>query len=474
MPMIVDPSAPQITPPTTLTSPDGFLTAVVDEQWAGVYLGVDYKSPADTARNLALNPSAEVDLSNTVTLGASITRSRITTDARFGTACVELTHTGAAAQAGQLWLMPEQGPGTTLRISIWVKVVSGTPTPGYIALRHGTDAPIQIPLSAVPAAGNWTRLDASYTLGPAETADRFGIALNGASGVVWRADAAMCDPSTELHPYVDGAQPGCVWDGTPHASTSRRLTSAQPWQDVRKVHITRQDPGAAEAVGVRSGDLAWAVEGVGQAYDHEAPLGVAVVYSARPQYADGSWGETSSLGLVVPAPAPAASRDLWLKSLDEPGLSMRVMYGPDQGTTSEGRQETADRTGTPYMAVAYDTAAAPAESVQVDVLAEDIEQFRRLIRAGVLLAQVRPGYQKPDRFFVPGTVGEKATGKLGVTGGYTVTFDIVPIERPAAAGQPMRAPAWSYDALAAAFATYDAVTASYATYAALATNGAVT
>ncbi|MEU0216854.1 hypothetical protein ABZ281_17795 [Streptomyces sp. NPDC006265] len=295
MPMIVDPSAPQVTPPATLTSPDGFLTAVVDEQWAGVYLGVDYKTPA-----------------------------------------------------------------------------------------------------------------------------------------------------------------------------------AVGWQDIRKVAITRQDPGAAAPVGVRSGDLAWAIEGVGQAYDHEAPLGVAVAYTARPQYADGSWGDESSLGLVVPAPAPAQTRDLWLKSLEEPGLSMRVMYGPDQGTTSEARQESTARTGTPYTAVAYDTAAAPAETVSVDVLAADIEQFRLLIRSGVLLAQVRPGYQKPDRFFVPGAVSEKATGKLGSTGGYTVTFDIVPIERPATGGQPMRAPAWSYDALAAQFATYDAVSSSYPSYAALATNGAVT
>ncbi|MEY2249307.1 hypothetical protein AB8A21_41420, partial [Streptomyces sp. BF23-18] len=125
---------------------------------------------------------------------------------------------------------------------------------------------------------------------------------------------------------------------------------------VRKVQITRQDPGAAAPVGVRSGDLAWAIEGVGQAYDHEAPLGVAVAYTARPQYADGTWGPESSLGLLIPAPLPAQSKDLWLKSLETPGLSLRVMLGPPQGTTSSARQDTTARTGTPYTAVAYDTA----------------------------------------------------------------------------------------------------------------------
>ncbi|MFE9920471.1 hypothetical protein ACFYQA_02455 [Streptomyces sp. NPDC005774] len=297
MPMIVDPSAPQISLPTTVTSPDGWLTAVVDDQWAGVYLGVDY-------------------------------------------------------------------PG-----------------------------------GAVP--------------------------LPGAGQVV-------------------------------------------------RTLITRQDPGGGVPVPVRSADLAWALDGVGQGYDHEAPLGVAVAYTARPQYADGSWGPSSSLGLVVPAPAPAQTKDLWLKSLEEPGLSMRVMYGPAQGTSSAARQEVADRTGSPYTAVAYDTAAAPSEAVQVDVLSQDIERFRELIRSGVLLAQVRPGYRILDRFFVPGEVGEKPTGKLGATGGYTVTFTIEPIERPATAGQPMRAPGWSYDAMAAQFASYDAVTASYSSYVALATNGVVT
>lgn len=245
-------------------------------------------------------------------------------------------------------------------------------------------------------------------------------------------------------------------------------------EDVRKVLLTRQDPGASAAAPVRSGNLAWAVEGVGQAYDHEAPLGVAVAYTARPLYADGTWGDETSLAVVVPAPDPARIQDLWIKSLETPGLSMRVMYGADQGTSSEARQDIAPRSGTPYTAVAYDTAAAPAESVQIDVLAANIVRFRELIRSGILLVQNRPGYDKPDRFFVPGTVTEKATGKLGSTGGYTVTFDIVPIERPDTVGQPMSAPGWSYDALAAAFATYDAVTSSYATYAALATDGAVT
>ncbi|MGW6008680.1 hypothetical protein [Streptomyces sp. NPDC055210] len=280
--------------------------------------------------------------------------------------------------------------------------------------------------------------------------------------------ATVTSPEGWLTAVIDEPWAGVVlaYDGT-------ASTPLADVDDVRKVLITRQDPGASAPVPVRSGDLAWAVEGVGQAYDHEAPLGVAVAYTARPLYADGTWGPSTSLAVLVPAPAPAQSRDLWIKSVEEPGLSMRVMLGPAQGTTSAGRQDTAARSGSPFMAVAYDTAGAPAEQVSVDVLADDIVRWRKLIRSGVLLAQVRPGYQQADRFFVPGDVGEKPTGKLGSTGGYTVTFDITPQERPDTVGQPMCSPGWSYDLLAGAFATYDAVGASYSSYAALATNGAV-
>ncbi|MFE9937396.1 hypothetical protein [Streptomyces hirsutus] len=277
----------------------------------------------------------------------------------------------------------------------------------------------------------------------------------------------VTSPDGWLTAALDATWAG-VWLAVDYTAGGTPLAAAG---DVRKVLITRTDPGAAP-VPVRSADLAWAVEGVGQAYDHEAPLGAGVVYTATPLFKDGRWGAPSSLGLIVPAPEPAQAKDLWLKSLDEPGLSMRVMLGPPQGTTSAGRQDTASRSGSPYTAVAYDTPAAPAETVKVDVLAEDIDQFRRLIRSGVVLAQVRPGYRIPDRYFVPGDVSETPTGKLGITGGYAVVFDIVPIERPATAGQPMAAPGWSYDRLAEQFATYDAVGASYSSYLSVATNGA--
>jgi hypothetical protein len=242
---------------------------------------------------------------------------------------------------------------------------------------------------------------------------------------------------------------------------------------VMQVRITRTDPGAAP-VPVRSADLAWAIEGVGTAYDSEAPLGVAVVYTAVPVYADGTTGPSSSLAVTVPAPEPGADRDLWLKSLDEPGLSMRVMVVEWSGGSSAARQDTAEIAGSPYIAVAYDTASAEAVQVTVDVPPADVDRMRELLRSGVLLAQARPGYLFPDAFHVPGDVsGPTPTGKLGSSEGYRFGWTITPVARPDTVEQPMRLPAWSWDRLAEQVGTWDAVAASYSTWASLSTNGAV-
>lgn len=241
--------------------------------------------------------------------------------------------------------------------------------------------------------------------------------------------------------------------------------------NVMRVRITRTDPGA-DPVPVRSGDPAWAVEGVGTAYDGEAPLGVAVVYTAVPVYADGTTGPSSSLAVTVPAPEPGEDRDLWIKSVDEPGLSMRAMIVSWSGGTSAGRQDTADIAGSPFKAVAYDEHAAEAVQVVVDVPPEDVDRMRELLRSGVLLAQARPGYLFADAFHVPADIsGPTPTGKLGSSGGYQFGWTIEPAERPSTVDQPMRLPAWSWDTVAEQFGTWDALAASYSTWASLSTNG---
>lgn len=262
------------------------------------------------------------------------------------------------------------------------------------------------------------------------------------------------------------------WAGVTLSYDGTVAPAAPDVASILQVRITRTDPGAAASVPVRSGDPAWAVEGVGTAYDHEAPLGVPVVYTATPVYLDGSTGPSSALAVTVPAPEPGEDRDLWLKSLDEPGLSLRVMLVDWPGPTAAGRQSALDIDGSRYRAVSWDVHGAETIPIVVDVPPEDVDRMRNLLRSGVLLAQARQGYYFSDAFHVPADItGPTPTGKLGSSEGYRFGWTIEPIERPDTVGQPMMLPNWSYDAVAQQFGTYDAVASSYASYGALSTNG---
>lgn len=469
MPMIVDPAAPHVTPPDRVVSPDGWLAAVVDEPWAGVTLSYNGDTPP-AARNLAFNPSAEVDLANTLVYSFA-TRERITSDARYGAASIRHTAASGGTFSGTRYAIDPAPAGTVLTASVWVKV-DGTGTTCFFAFRSAS-ATLDVASVGTPAAGQWVRVSTQYTVPAGQTCTEVAIAYNGPVGAVWLSDAMMVEAGVdEPSAYVDGSQPGGVWEGTPNASPSQLRTAVPDVADVLQVRIMRQDPGAAEPVPVRSGDPAWAIEGVGTAYDHEAPLGVAVVYTATVIYTDGTLGPVSSLAVTVPAPEPGTDRDLWLKSLDEPGLSLRVMIVNWSGGTSTARQDTADVPGSPYIAVAYDEHSAEAYQVTVDVPPEDVDRMRDLLRSGVLLAQTRPGYLFPDTFHVPGDItGPVPTGKLGSSGGYQFAWTLTPTARPDTDRQPMRLPGWSWDAVAAQFATWDAVAASYSSWASLSTNG---
>lgn len=238
--------------------------------------------------------------------------------------------------------------------------------------------------------------------------------------------------------------------------------------DVRKVRIVRQDPGAATPVPVRSADAAWAIEGVGAAYDHEAPLGVAVVYTATPVYADGSEGPSSSLAVTVPEPTPTA--DVWIKSLDEPGLSARVTVVSWPELQWASRIDSADIAGSPYQATSQDVYASAGSAITVDAEGDQIETLRTLLTTpGVRLIQTRTANRRPDQFVLFASPAEAVDA--GPDGARTFSAAVQQVQRPDTTGQPLRIPGWSYDTLAASYGSYDAVAATFSSYLQLATNG---
>jgi hypothetical protein len=275
--------------------------------------------------------------------------------------------------------------------------------------------------------------------------------------------ATVTSPDGWLTAAVDAP-----WAGVALAVDYTAGTPLPDADDVLRVLITRQDPGAAAPVPVRGANLGWAVGGVGPAYDHEAPLGVGVTYTARPQYADGSWGPESSLGALVPAPAPVA--DVWIKSLDEPGSSARVTVTSWPQLSWEARIDQAVIEASPFPGTSQDVYTAAASDITLDAEGAAIETVRALLTTpGVRLIQTRPGYHRPDQYVLVSNPAESVD--TTPDGARTFTASLVQVDRPDTSDQRMRLPAWSWDAVAAQYATWDAVTSSYGTWRSLALHG---
>ena len=240
--------------------------------------------------------------------------------------------------------------------------------------------------------------------------------------------------------------------------------------NVRKVLITRQDPGASAPVPVRSADLAWAIGGVGSGYDHEAPLGVGVVYTARPQFADGTWGPESSLALSLPD--PTIPFDVWIKSLDEPGLSTKVVVRSWPALTWAASIDTAAVDGARFPAAAQGAYTASSSDIVIDADGTDIERLETLLTTpGVRLIQTRSDSHRRDMFVLFGDVQQAMDGLPSESRGYSAP--VLEVARPDTADQPLRIPGWSFDAVAAQHATFDSVTASYPSFRSLAVRGMI-
>lgn len=180
-------------------------------------------SDVDPATNLVLNPSAAVDLSNTANYGASITRTRVTTDAWHGDSSILHTHSSNTI-AGSQWTIAPLSSGETISIGAWVKPLTGSYVRGNLAWRSGSTT-LQTAALTAQTAGVWSRVTATYTLTAGQSCDNIGLSFEPtATGATWLADAAMASATATLPPYGDGSMTnyGWAWTGTANASSSVR------------------------------------------------------------------------------------------------------------------------------------------------------------------------------------------------------------------------------------------------------------
>ncbi|WP_435252230.1 phage distal tail protein [Streptomyces tendae] len=205
-----------------------------------------YGSATPLARNVVLNPSAEVDLSNTLVYSFA-DRERITTDARYGKASIRHTATSGGTFSGTRYTIESTAAGAVVTASAWVKT-DGTGTTCFFAFRSAS-ATLDVVSVGTPPTGQWTRVSTQYTVPAGQTMTEVCIAYNGPVGAVWLADAMMVEPGAVLHDYIDGDQPGCTWETTPHASPSRLhpTTGRSYGAQGTSGRVTAVNEGAADA-----------------------------------------------------------------------------------------------------------------------------------------------------------------------------------------------------------------------------------
>ncbi|MEV5659792.1 phage distal tail protein [Streptomyces flaveolus] len=181
-----------------------------------------YGSAEPLVRNLVLNPSAEVDLSNTqlYSFGA---RARITSDARYGSACIQHTQQSGSTFCGTRYTIAPAAAGTVLTASVWVKLPGTGSTLAFVF--RSASATLDTVTVATPPAGQWARVTTQYTVPVGQTVTEAVISHTSPVGTVWLADAMMVETGAVLHDYIDGDQPLCTWETVPHASPSRLHTT---------------------------------------------------------------------------------------------------------------------------------------------------------------------------------------------------------------------------------------------------------
>lgn len=240
--------------------------------------------------------------------------------------------------------------------------------------------------------------------------------------------------------------------------------------DPARVRFTRVSMDGVE-VPVRSGDVAWAPGGTAVAYDHEAPLGQSSAWYAYPIDWNGIVGDRSD-GAAVTPPEPTPVRDVWLKSLSDPALSLRVKVMAWPELQYGERQQRFDILGaaSPVMRVDAWSLASSSVTIETDTLEERVALHALLTSGATVLAQTRLINGRPDTYWVPGQITESMPGTS--TDPYrTWTMSVTAVDRPSTVDAPLRIPGRSYDDSAAMWPTYADRTATGQTYADVTTGG---
>ncbi len=181
--------------------------------------------PAAT-KNYVPNPSFETDLTSWTNYGtgtAAGSRSRVTTNARYGNYCYQITKSSGAGNYGayiDAADLSEFGAGETIYGSAFLKVPAGMTV--YVEIQTSGAGGGTSTLAVVgPAEGRYSVM--RYSAQDVTVVDLFVYTTTNGT---FQFDGAQIEKDYDTD-YCDGDQAGCYWDGTYHGSASHRLATSR-------------------------------------------------------------------------------------------------------------------------------------------------------------------------------------------------------------------------------------------------------
>lgn len=201
-----------------------------------------------------------------------------------------------------------------------------------------------------------------------------------------------------------------------------------------------------DGVMVRSGDPAWAPGGIAFAYDHEVPLGAASSWTAVPIFPDGTVG-SASLAAALTVPFDVSDfRTIWLKSITNPGLSLRLQPVLPLPTFTRASSNSFTRIpGSKYPLGTYDKRAArQAEYHFYTDSAGERDALDLLLDQGTLLLQAPYSHYTPDIYCLPGDSSEQPAGAGMDDPDREWVIPFTEVKRPPTIDAPLFIPGHSY------------------------------
>lgn len=455
-------------PPESILSPDEILRATVHR--FGTFLKADFGRmyPTNPLENLASN--SNFDTLDGTSAGGSATRELSTTHVKYGTRSIMLVSNGSSN--GTLFLndlvdYPNLQPGKPYTFSVWVYMetpISPLSTGNALKLNayvynEALTSNTLVYGDSIENVAGWQRVTLTLTT-PEED---FGtvrirwISGSAASVITQWLDGFQIEEGEVATEFFDDVTPLEGYAvGPNHFSTGSIAIPDNPLDSVRFMRKPDQY--------VRSGYDAKAPDGVAHAFDIEAPLSVQSTWVAYPVFFDGSVGEPSA-GVTLINSEPTGFYDTWLKSVDQPELSHRVLLTKDNipSFNHPARNNISNPQGRKYPVVSRDKHVAASLTLTAYTQTTDEEEMMEaLLESGTLLFQTKAEYHVKDFYCVVGDFEMSLTGAgtALVSRRWTIPLQIV--DRPTPIEAPFVIPGESYDDMANQ--TYDQLGDAWSSY----------